>query len=151
MISMEELIQECPCCQSKNIVWEKSIAPETSGYYQECCDCGLRTACWGSPQKALEHWNTRPTPELGIEWVGECDRCYGAKKFREASKPPHIVSDCPKCNGTGTITRPATLEEVLEKLPKIIEKLSWFYDNNYYHDKLALIINNGTLRVKEGE
>lgn len=143
---MEELIQRCPCCNSKKIIWEKSIAPETTGYYQECCDCGLRTACWASPQEALKKWNTRPTPDniKDIEWVGECP-CEMIKFV------PDGQGKCRTCGGD-RITRPATLEEVIEKAVELISITEDSLRNTeIWKAKFlkALTINDGTLRIKE--
>lgn len=64
-----------------------------------------------------------------IEWVGECD-------YRGAME---LGIGCPKCNGT--ITRPATIEEV-----------TYFIKEALYHKTVHphnIIINGGTLRIKE--
>ena len=92
-----------------------------------------------------------PTPEAikDIEWVGECDRCIGEMQFGDEryGKPT-----CSYCKDTGTITRQATMGEVLEVFTKlmaielslgksmILLNLDWGE---------ALKVNGGTLRMKE--
>ena len=77
-----------------------------------------------------QRWNIRQTPDIsGIEWVGECDTC--TNWCRDITKP----IPCHKCNGTGTITRPATIEEVLEI---VRETMEW----------QTIAINNGQLKVR---
>jgi hypothetical protein len=53
------VIKPCPCCDSRAIFIEKSPPTETTGYYIECHNCGMRTAAWGNPDKARGYWNKR--------------------------------------------------------------------------------------------
>lgn len=94
-----------------------------------------------------------PTPQ-GVGWVIKCKKCKGKGEYTQVTHKSiegietYIWVNCSDCNGKGEISRPATREEVDEALPKTIEKLDWFYENSYYHDKKALIVNGGQLRVK---
>lgn len=96
----------------------------------------------------------------GIEWTRECDNppCDKGKIWRPQSLGPTLFDDCSRCNGTGTITRPATLGEVLEKAKRWLVTVE---DNileceeegeteykNILIEK-ALTINGGTLRIKQ--
>ena len=89
-----------------------------------------------------------------IEWAEECERC---KLEWQQDRDDDNSGNCPECNGTGKITRPATLEEVLEVLPKILRLTSEDYScqcNLCYCGICAvriaaLTVNNGQLRIKE--
>ena len=66
MSDEEEFLKPCPCCNSKNVALEKtppsssiSANTETTGWYVECYNCGLRTAAWLSPVKARKKWERR--------------------------------------------------------------------------------------------
>jgi hypothetical protein len=88
-----------------------------------------------------------PTPSSikDIQWSGECKYCEGIKVAgTRRINGRNIEEDipCPKCNGTGTITRPATLEEILSVAPDLVDVTSKTMC------KHRLSINNGTLRVK---
>ena len=76
-------------------------------------------------------WNfigdTRPTPDSNIVWEGECPHTK--------TDPAHIDWPYSCCNGTGTITRPATLEEIKENIRDFGEVFE--------------LENGGRLRVKE--
>lgn len=75
----------------------------------------------------------------GIEWAGECPDCKGKCYTQSGS----YRSGCIDCDGTGEITRPVTLEEVLEKVPQWIRLIDGVFPNE------ALCINGGVLRIKE--
>ncbi len=89
-----------------------------------------------------------------FEWVGEC-ACGGWKNLQNEQ----MGLKCPNCNGTGTITRQATMEEVVEVSKKFIGDGIHIEVSSHYipeaNEKLnkawkeALTVNNGTLRVKE--
>lgn len=68
-----------------------------------------------------------------IEWVGECDHCDNGWVL------DRVGNECLKCNAIGKITRPATIEEVLE------------HSSLHFKSVRAsgLTINNGRLRIKE--
>ena len=90
----------------------------------------------------------RPTPDIGIEWVGKCDNPYCDSKFEEDEGVA-----CSVCNGTGEVRREATVEEVVEVFPKLLEaiKITPVSSPAYREYTLneALTTNGGTLRVKE--
>ena len=99
-----------------------------------------------------------------IEWVGECDCCEGRGRHAEgnsgsypctymncsvgAHREYNTSDDVPKellglkCNGTGNITRPATFEEVMEKLPEMIGTLN---------DVALIIQTNSSITVNNGQ
>ena len=83
-----------------------------------------------------------------IEWVGECESCRGRGgevNFKHSNL-------CPKCNGIGKITRPATIEEVLGNVPLMLDIMQVLYKelpNIKATVEQALTINNGRLRIKE--
>ena len=83
---------------------------------------------------------TRPTPEAikDIVWTGKCEHCEGLGYHEE-------MYTCHKCNGKGTITRPATLEEVAEWTTK---KLTLMYQG---HTEVTVTINGGALSIKQKE
>ena len=58
-----------------------------------------------------------------MKWVGECDNppCDKGRVWHVQSVTATIPMDCPKCNGTGTITRPATIEEVMQVASDLID------------------------------
>ena len=78
----------------------------------------------------------------GIEWSGECV-CDKGKVYFEMPKDKKEYETCPKCNGTGTAIRPATLQEILEVIVDLVDVTSKTMC------KHRLKINNGILRVKE--
>ena len=92
-------------------------------------------------------------PDSDIQWAGECDECVNA--FMEGlCNGGHSIT-CPKCNGTGTITRDATLEEVVEGCRQMIECLLSIdivkgidLLNIDLAAKEALTINGGILKIK---
>ena len=51
--------------------------------------------------------------DSNIVWEGYCV-CDKGKVYFEMPKHEKGYEACPKCNGTGTITRPATMEEIRE-------------------------------------
>ena len=54
-------MKQCPCCGSQNTHIEKTSAPtETTGYFVECYNCGLRTAAWATGEIAVKYWDRRP-------------------------------------------------------------------------------------------
>ena len=78
-----------------------------------------------------------------IEWVGECDsdRCKdGIVTYYMGQDKAGRDEPCPKCNGT--ITRQATIEEVLETAIAVID-----VQQNLFPSK-SFYINNGQLRIK---
>lgn len=102
-------------------------------------------------------------PIEDIEWVGECDKCKGEGEYmlsypRPGGNPGYQNRTCEACNGTGKITRPATIEEVMEKVPLMLIALSE-YSKMSSCDKTDCkkcqkmkefpTINNGRLRIKE--
>lgn len=82
-----------------------------------------------------------------IKWVGECPECStidSPKGKLELCGSPHRTVDyldCEECKGTGTITRDATLEEVVEFIKEAL------YHKTVHANNIT--INGGTLRVKE--
>ena len=85
-----------------------------------------------------------------IVWVGECiSECE-----RGIIKGRHPEDDviCYRCNGIGTITRQATLEEILT-VTKHLMNLADITKRGYFtkpeHIETALTTNNGTLKIKE--
>ena len=50
--------------------------------------------------------------EVGGEVVEECDKCSGDKEWY--STGDNIWVDCKTCHGTGKLTRPKTLKDLLE-------------------------------------
>ena len=143
---MEEL-KPCPCCDRNTTGIEKEVSDSAaSGFYVECFHCGTRTAARLREKNAIKAWNTRPTPSniKDIQWSGECP-C-----------PPNDYDNtgevCEICNGTGQITRKATVEEMLGMLPKVLKAMKQTNISSpayrEYLLKEALTINNGTLRVK---
>ena len=76
----------------------------------------------------------------GIEWVsGKCTTCEGEGRVEHGvSYAGKGYIPCKNCNGTGTITRPATIEEVVEQ---VIKSFEW--------EGGQLLENNGTLRLKQ--
>lgn len=89
-----------------------------------------------------------------IQWEGECKECENGW-LEKCGCPFRRVDylECAKCNGTGKITRPATIEEVLEfslKAIKLINKQIIYVGTIYTGDiNRAITINNGQLRIKE--
>ena len=77
-----------------------------------------------------------------IVWEGECDYrdslvCKKGILINPFGDKTKIT--CPRCNGTGTITRDATLEEVVEECKRAIERRMWNRDNT---------INGGILKCQ---
>jgi hypothetical protein len=127
---MEEL-RECPFCGSNCINDTTEPTPDKLGMYYWVCPCCV--SCGPSAvsvKEASRLWNTRPTPEAieGIEWTRHCGECGGEGEMNDIM--------CEVCNGTGTITRQATMAECLEASKVAI--------------RLSFCINGGTLRLKEG-
>lgn len=84
-----------------------------------------------------------------IEWVGTCPKEIEIDAPEYPTRKAFDV--CPKCNGTGNTTRPASIEEVLEMFPEILNILNlggtvWIPSDPVQN---ALTINNGRLRIKE--
>lgn len=79
------------------------------------------------------------------EW--ECPECVGGllsplsldRKNKTVKK-----ESCPKCKGKGTITRPATQEEVIEYTKKSLE----YYAQDNLHPE-SITINGGILKIEE--
>lgn len=136
---------------------------------EECKECGMHVvvneyhpylACLAfkgcHDSEAVRANLPKPTPDLDIEWMGECDLCSGDGHTAEhnhmgcncgeqqggPSTCP-VQVQCEKCNGTGTITRPATLAEGVEYA---IKSLKFSEDDTLHPDYLT--INNGTLRCR---
>ena len=86
------------------------------------------------------HENTRPTPDTGIEWVGECDNSECTYGMVMGSIGADV---CYKCNGTGTIRRVATVEEV-----KLFMKVVLYHKAVHANN---ITINGGRLEMKEGK
>lgn len=121
----------------------------------------LRTVCFQKPTPeaydlAKDAWkealNTRPTPEAieGIIWVGKCPNCNGAGKLNLDSGS---YDPCLRCDGIGSLTRPATIEEVLEAMVGVLTHLNspvmGAATLREIIEEQALTIHNGTLRIKE--
>ena len=95
-----------------------------------------------------------------IEWVGKCPVCHlglstGPSAITKRSKYVIAENHCSTCDGTGKSIRQATIGEVLEKLPKMLDyiygieapfKEAFGAD---YEVPDALTVNNGQLRIKE--
>lgn len=48
-----------------------------------------------------------------VQWVGECPDCKGnGEKYEMIAVDDYKDHICPQCNGTGKVTRQATIEEV---------------------------------------
>lgn len=86
--------------------------------------------------------NTKSTPEAlkDIEWSGECPDCDKGKLKRSFIVRWEWIN-CPRCNGTGTITRPATIEEASLFIKEAL-------GHKTCHPK-NIKVNNGTLRMKD--
>lgn len=84
------------------------------------------------------------TPDIDkeIEWVGECPGCEG-RCYQQAGD---YKSGCIDCNGTGEITRQATLEEGVEGLKRMISRIKRDEPPTI---TACLTINKGRLRIKE--
>lgn len=82
-----------------------------------------------------------------IEWVGECNACDNGWVL------DRVENECVKCNGTGKITRPATIEEVLEAMVGVLDHINMpIMDAAILRGAIkeqALTINNGRLRIKD--
>lgn len=70
-----------------------------------------------------------------VEWVGEC---YCTNPHNWVAGTP-----CPKCNGNKEWVRPATIEEVLRKVPQFMRLLEGLLPSE------AFDIDIGQLRIKE--
>lgn len=104
-------------------------------------------------QKPDCYRTTIPDSIKDIEWVGECDRGECINGTIKGRYPEDDIY-CHKCNGTGTITRPTTLEERNEVFPKMLESLIGIAKTHEAtgtgnNANQALTINGGTLRLKE--
>jgi hypothetical protein len=58
------VLEFCPCCRSNRVdVIQTPPVRSTNlaniGYYISCGICGIRTAVWGSPERAARCWNKR--------------------------------------------------------------------------------------------
>lgn len=91
-----------------------------------------------------------------IEWVGECV-CDKGNVYFEMPKTKKEYEICPKCNGTGKVTRPATIEEVLREVKTRIrivgdinnpKKTHHNIAHRAYVAELSLTVNKGILSVK---
>lgn len=153
---MEEL-KPCPCCSGEvRVTTEREMCGNPAMWHNGpektiviCLICFLQISDI-SRHKAIQAWNTRPTPDIDIEWMGECDLCGNGEGW-VGTKLKSVK--CSKCKGTGTIARPATLVEVVEVLPKVLKatKPTGISSPAYreYLLKEALTISGGTLRIKE--
>lgn len=83
--------------------------------------------------------------DSNIIWEGECDECHGNGIDRH-SIDAIALQDCPKCNGTGVYSRPATLGEVIEVAQRLLRRKFCTTPISY---QKATTINNGTLKIKE--
>ena len=141
---MEEL-KPCPFCggEAKFLRAVNTISGVSESGFIECSECGcfLPNADNETEAEMTQAWNTRPTPDTGIEWVKNCSSCGG-----------FAPNECLKCKD-GAITRDATLSEVVEIAPTLIEKCHKHLNFvvGYNAQQEALTINGGTLRVKGGK
>ena len=96
--------------------------------------------------------------DSGIVWEGECPHCKGGliSPFSLDIKNKAIKKEsCHKCNGTGKLTRNATLEEVVEVCTKLIAldipvPFAWIHGVNGFDAvyKEALTISGGILKIR---
>lgn len=82
-----------------------------------------------------------------IEWERVCNECGGACQ-------DEFYRKCIRCNGVGKITRPATIEEVLEMIKHGITTLELIAathegEGTGNASMVALTINRGRLKVKD--
>ena len=95
-----------------------------------------------------------------IEWVGKCPDCHlglstGPSAITKKSKYITAENHCSTCDGTGKSIRQATIVEVLEKLPKMLDYIYGIeapFKGAFgadYEVPDTLTVNNGQLRIKE--
>ena len=153
---MEDL-RECPFCGSNCINDTTEPKPDKLGMYYWVCPCCV--SCGPSAvsvKEASRLWNTRPTPEAikDIEWVGECAICEGKGALPmfspEFNKSDHRTT-CMDCKGEGTITRQATMQEVVEVMVKLLSLKLDVHNEPECPTctfKEALKVNNGQLKIR---
>jgi hypothetical protein len=83
-----------------------------------------------------------------IQWEGCCGSC---KLEWAQGKEFDNSGSCHDCNGTGTIKRPATIEEVVEVGKRLVYRATETSYSSIYTLELVdlLSINNGKLTVED--
>lgn len=94
-----------------------------------------------SQESLLEHMrelNRLHDLTKDIEWVEECDNRNCGEDGMIYNNLQNYYEPCPKCKGKKTITRQATMGEVVEAITMAIGVAG-----------IKFKVNNGTLRIKE--